>query len=196
MTKEKQTPIPLRHEHERDVTLVVREYYENHEPRTESPTFAATKRAGHKAGLRCAFTGQKTGVEYHHFYCEWAQAFGVDWAAVKAIALGQVTELPVLDPKTMRPDGSGETFPAEGSYIKRLCEQIAAAGFDWESFDPAVPETLIDGMPNMLVIHEQVHRAANHGVHMVPLPEWQFQCFPKKAGFIESPDEVPTQKKG
>lgn len=46
-------------EHLVHVTDVEFEYYPDHaEPRTESPTFRHTKAEGHKAGLRCAISGQ------------------------------------------------------------------------------------------------------------------------------------------
>src|ERR1700739_4318893 len=90
------------------------EYYPDHEPRTESPTFRHTKQAGHKAGLRCAISGQPD-PEYHHLWIEWADADAVSWDVVRGIAIGEITELPILDPITDQP--TGETYPASMSAV-------------------------------------------------------------------------------
>jgi hypothetical protein len=179
-----------KNEHEVRRTLVEDDYYPDHEPRTESGVFRATKAAGHKAGLRCAISGQPEGVEYHHVFLEWADAAAVDWALVKAIALGQVTQLPVLDLKTDEP--TGETFPAEQSLIWAICKLAALRGFDWQAFDPAKPEQFVDGMPNMLVLHERYHRASDHGIHAKTFPTWIFQAWPRVSGFVDTPDEVTS----
>ncbi len=90
-------------EHLVKVTDVEVEYYPDHAPRVESATFRHTKAEGHKAGLRCAISGQPN-PEYHHIFCEEADMAAVDWVAVKAIATGEITEIPVLDLVTDQPD--------------------------------------------------------------------------------------------
>lgn len=178
-------------EHAVRVTDVEIEYYPDHPPRTESATFRHTKAAGHKAGLRCAVSGQPS-PEYHHLWCEWADADAVDWVAVKAIALGEITEIPVLDAVTDQP--TGETFPAEQSAVWMICQIAALRGFDWEAFDPAKPETFIDSPQNMLPLSAKFHRSPTHGIHHRSFPTFVFQGYPRRAGFIFSPDEIPAKE--
>jgi hypothetical protein len=163
------------------------EYYPAHEPRAESETFRHTKEAGHEAALRCAISGQPA-PEYHHLWIEWADADAVDWTIVKAIATGEITEVPVLDPVTDQP--TGETFPAEQSAIWMICQLAAARGFDWQAFDPSKPETFIDSPHNMLPLSEKFHRSSTHGIHHRSFPTFVFQSYPRKAGFVFTPDEI------
>jgi len=174
-------------EHEKRDTLTEDVFYPAHPPRTESTTFKHTKAAGHKTRLPCAISGQVVGTEYHHLFCEWAFTGGVDWVKVKSIALGEVTVLPVLDLTTDQP--TDETFAAEHSLVWMLCKLAEARGFDWHAFDPAKPETFIDSMENMLVLHAKFHRHRDHGIHEMSFPEWIFQAFPRVAGFVFTPDE-------
>jgi hypothetical protein len=175
------------HEHLVKVTDVEMEYYPDHPPRTESATFRHTKAAGHKVGLRCAISGQPN-PEYHHIWCEEADMAAVDWVAVKAIATGEITEIPVLDPITDQP--TGETFPAEQSAVWMICKITEARGFDWHAFDPGKPETFVDSMQNMLPLAEKFHRSSTHGIHHRSLPTFVFQAYPRKAGFVFTPDEI------
>lgn len=178
------------HEHFVAETIVQGEYYPDHAaPRGETPTFRHTKAEGHKAGLRCAVSGQPA-PEYHHLFCEWADADAVDWVIVKAIAVGEITEIPVLDLATDQP--TGETFPVEQSLIWIVCKLTELRGFDWEAFDPAKPETFVDSMQNMLPLHPKFHRSPTHGVHHRPLPTFVFQGYPRKAGFVFTADELST----
>jgi len=176
------------HEHFVAETIVQGEYYPDHAaPRGETPTFRHTKAEGHKAGLRCAVSGQPA-PEYHHLFCEWADADAVDWTIVKAIAVGEITEIPVLDLVTDQP--TGETFLAEQSLIWIVCNLAALRGFDWKAFDPAKPETFVDSMQNMLPLHPKFHRSPTHGVHHRPWPTFVFQGYPRKAGFVFTADEL------
>lgn len=175
------------HEHLKQDTLIEQVFYPDHPPRTESATFLHTKRAGHAAKLPCAISGHAEGTEYHHFFVEWAFADAIDWAIVRGVALGQITRLPVLDPHTDQP--TDETFPAEQSLIYIITKLAAARGFDWEAFDPAKPELFVDSMANMLVLHSKFHRLQGHGIHGMSFPEWIFQAWPRKAGFVFTPDE-------
>jgi hypothetical protein len=175
-------------EHAVRVTDVEIEYYPDHaEPRSESSTFRHTKQLGHKAGLRCAISGQPS-PEYHHLFCEWADAEAVDWTIVRAIAIGEITEIPVLDPVTDQP--TGETFPAEESLIWLLCKLAELRGFDWRAFDPTKPETFVDAMQNMLPLSAKFHRSPTHGIHHRSWPTYVFQAFPRRVGFIFTPDEI------
>lgn len=180
-------------EHLVRVTEVELEYYPDHaEPRTESATFRHTKVEGHKAGLRCAISGQRS-PEYHHMFCEWADAEGVDWNATRAIAIGDITEIPVLDPITDQP--TGEFFPANESLIWLLCRLAELRGFDWQAFDPANHETFVDAMENMLPLSAKFHRSPTHGIHHRSWPTYVFQAFPRRAGFVFTPDELVKPSK-
>ncbi|KAA0089479.1 hypothetical protein CIW54_07930 [Paraburkholderia sp. T12-10] len=175
-------------EHLVRVTDVELEYYPDHaEPRTESATFRHTKQLGHKAGLRCAISGQPA-PEYHHLFCEWADAEAVDWTIVRAIAIGEITEIPVLDPLTDQP--TDDTFPAEQSFVWMLCKLAELRGFDWHAFDPAKPETFVDSMANMLPLVAKFHRSPTHGIHHRSFPTFVFQGYPRRAGFVFTPDEI------
>lgn len=175
------------HEHEKADRLTEDVFYPDHAVRAESPTFLHTKRAGHAAQLPCAISGHTDGTEYHHVFIEWAFADAVDWETVKGVATGQITRLPVLDLRTDQP--TGETYPAEHSLIYIIAKLAAARGFDWSAFDPAQPELFVDSMANMLVLHGKFHRLKDHGIHVMSFPEWAFQAWPRKAGFVFTPDE-------
>ena len=168
-------------------------YYPNHDDRTESVTFERTKRAGHKAGLRCAITGQAQDAEYHHVFCEWAFMNAVRWDVVKGIALGTVKELPVLNPYTWEP--TGEMAPVDGFLIYWIVLFFKWRGFDFNTFDPAKPETLVDSIQAMLVLHKHLHREENHGVHQITGPIFLLQAFPFVDGFVFSPDELAARHK-
>lgn len=179
-------------EHLMKETVVEVEYYPDHPPRTESATFRHTKAAGHKAGLRCSVSGQ-TNPEYHHLWCEWADADAVDWTVVRAIAIGEITEIPVLDEITDQP--TGETFPAEQSAILMICQIAGLRGFDWHAFDPAKPEAFIDSPQNMLPLSAKFHRSSTHGIHHRSFPTFVFQGYPRRAGFVFTPDEIVQKEK-
>lgn len=174
-------------EHEKGDTLTEDVFFPDHQPRTESSTFLRTKKAGHAAKLPCAISGHAEGTEYHHVFIEWAFADSVDWETVKGVAVGQITRLPVLDLHTDQP--TGETYPAEQSLIYIIAKLAEARGFDWSAFDPSKSEQFVDSMANMLVLHSKFHRLKNHGIHVMSFPEWAFQAWPRKAGFVFTPDE-------
>ncbi len=174
-------------EHEKADRLAEDVFYPDHSPRSESPTFQHTKKAGHAAKLPCSISGHVDGTEYHHVFIEWAFADAVDWATVKGVALGQITRLPVLDLHTDQP--TGETYPAEQSLIWIICKLAQLRGFDWQAFDPEKPELFVDSMANMLVLHSKFHRMKDHGIHVMSFPEWAFQAWPRKNGFVFTPDE-------
>ena len=181
----------VKNEHEDKRTLSEDVFYPGHEPRTESATFRETKRAGKKAGERCAVSGVAEGVEYHHVFVEWAFSDAIDWHAVKDIALGLVTRLPVLDLETDAP--TAQLYPVEQSLIYAIIQITRARGFDWAAFDPDQPGTFVDSPQNMLVLHEKFHRAKGHGMHMESLPIWSMQAFPRMPGFVYSPDELKAR---
>jgi hypothetical protein len=174
-------------EHEKRDGLTEDVYYPDHTQRTESPTFLETKRLGHHANLPCCISGRVDGAEYHHVFIEWAFADAVDWETVKGVALGKITELPVLDLHTDQP--TGETYQAIHSLIYTITQLAASRGFDWTAFDPSKPEQFVDSMANMLVLNAKFHRLKDHGIHVMSAPEWAFQAWPRKAGFIFTPDE-------
>lgn len=174
--------------HKDDRTLSEDIYYPDHPPRTESPTFRATKKAGHEQQIPCVISGQTEGVEYHHVFSEWAFSKGIDWSIVKGIGTGEITQLPVLDLDTDQP--TDKTFLAKDSLLWIICKLAEVRGFDWHAFDPAHPETFVDSMENMLVLHAKFHRHKDHGIHMMSLPVWLFQAMPRVPGFVFTPDEV------
>lgn len=178
-------------EHATKVSEVVLTYYPDHPPRTESPTFRHTKQAGHKAGLRCAISGQPA-PEYHHLMCEEADMLAACWRTVKGVGTGEIKELPVLDPITDQP--TDETFPVEQSLIWVFCKFAELRGFKWADFDPGKPETFVDCMANMLPLSAKFHRSSTHGIHHRDFPSWAFQAFPRVKGFIFSPDEIPAKE--
>ena len=175
-------------EHEKKDTLSEDVFYPDHDhPRSESPTFKKTKAAGHAQNLPCCISGHTEKTEYHHVFCEWAFSDAVDWKTVKGVATGEITRLPVLDPHTDLP--TGDTYPANLSLLYIIVQLVKARGFDWQTFDPDKPEAFIDSMANMLVLHEKYHRHKDHGIHAMSFPEWLFQAFPRRAGFVFTPDE-------
>jgi len=163
-------------------------FYPDHPPRHESVVFQHTKAEGHKRQLPCAISGQRAGTEYHHLFVEWAYSSAIDWPCVKAIATGEITELPVLDLVTDQP--TGETYPAKHSLVWMVCKLAELRGFDWHAFDPAKPEMFVDSMANMLVLQSKFHRGKHHGIHESTFPVWIFQAYPRVDGFVFSPDEV------
>lgn len=184
--------LPNEHEDHRSISEDV--FYPAHPPRSESHTFKATKATGHKLKLPCAISGHTEKTEYHHAAIEWAFSNAVDWHKVKAVALGEIKALPVLDLATDQP--TDDTFPVEHSLLFLICKFLEYRGFDWQAFDPDKPETLVDSMANMLVLHEKFHRGKNHGIHEQTLPVFIFQAFPRKDGFVYSPDELLALHKG
>lgn len=167
-------------------TLTVREYYPNHEPRTESATFRQTKSEGHRKGLRCAVTGQPH-PQYHHVFLEWADAEFVDWVLVKRIAIGDVQRMPVLDPDTLQP--TDETFPVEQHLIWFVVKLTEARGFDWHAFDPACPEQFVDSPQNMLPLSLKFHLRKDYGIHMVDGPHFMVWAWPLLPGAVVTPME-------
>lgn len=165
------------------------EFYPDHpNPRAESGTFRHMKHDEKALGTRCCISGQAIDVEYHHVFCEWAWSDAVDWHRVHGIALGIITHLPVLDLVTDQP--TNELYPVEQSLIWMVVQITKARGFDWVAFDPEKPETFVDAWANMLPLHKKFHRGVDHGAHEKTAPVWGFQMFPRKAGFVFSPDEM------
>lgn len=175
-------------EHEHTDTMSEDVFYPDHPPRTESATFRATKKAGHANRMPCAISGHTEGAEYHHLAIEWAFTGGVDWRVVKGVATGEIAQLPVLDLDTDQP--TGDTFAAKDSLLWALCKLAEVRGFDWRAFDPAKPETFVDSMQNMLVLHSKFHRHKNHGIHALTFPVFIFQAFPRVPGFVFAADEM------
>lgn len=192
--KDKSVSIPaIEGEHVDSRTLKEISFYRNHKnPRITTNIFTHTKKEGKAQHLPCMISGVQTELEYHHFFCEYSYADAVDWVLVKRVAIGEVTELPVLDLETDQPTGA--TFDARHSLLWLVCKLIALRGFDWHAFDPAKPETLIDSIYNMLVLNKKFHRGPYHGIHMMTFPVWVFQAFPRVPGFVFTPDEMPAQK--
>jgi hypothetical protein len=178
----------IAHEHEHRDQLSEDVFYPDHPPRTESATFRHTKASGHAAKLPCAVSGHTEGTEYHHIFCEWAYSGAVDWVTVKGVATGTITQLPVLDLDTDQPTGA--TYPAKDSLLWIVCKLAELRGFDWHAFDPTKPETFVDSMANMLVLHAKFHRHKNHGMHALTFPVWIFQAMPRVPGFVFAADEL------
>jgi len=88
---------------------------------------------------------------------------------VRAIATSALTVLSVLDLVTDQP--TGEIFAVEHSLVWMLCKPVKLKGFDWHAFDPPKPETFVDSLANMLVLHSKFHRHRNHGIYAISLPK-------------------------
>ncbi len=177
-------------EHEFKATIAEDVYYPDH-TRVTTPTFTHTKHAGKAAGDRCAISGQATGIEYHHMLCEDAFTDCIDWFTVRGVAVGEITQYPVLDPLTDLP--TGEMYDVKHTLLWMLLQVSIARGFDWSAFDPAKPETFVDSAANMLVIHEKFHRAKGYGIHHETWPIWAMQGWPRAPGYVYSPDELASR---
>lgn len=185
-SKRSRLPAPP-HEHEMKDTLRVTVFYPDHEaPRTESPTFRHMKAKAKREQRRCVITGQLDPQE-HHVFIEWADAGFVDWVTVKRIAIGDIKELPVLDPDTMEP--TGEMAPVEGFLIWMIIKLTEARGFDWHAFDPALPETFVDSEQNMLPLVMQFHIMKDKGIHMEDAPHWIVWGWPMLPDAVITPGE-------
>lgn len=163
-------------------------YTEDHAARADSPTFTHTKKLLH--GSRCAITGHTDTVEQHHLLLEWNEQFDVNWQEIKDIATGLIKEWPVRDPTTMEP--TGEMAPIEGFLIFKITKVWAALGVDWNGFDPAKPETVVDSVPNMLPLSKRFHTGED-GIHSHTLPFWILFAFPWKDGFVRTADELKAR---
>jgi hypothetical protein len=172
-------------EHEVKSTMTDDGFTEDHGARSDSPTFTHTKKLLH--GSRCCITGHAEQVEQHHATLEWSLQFGVNWPLVKDIALGEVKELPVLDPLTFEP--TGEMAPIEGFLIYKIVKFLEWMGFDWQAFDPEKPEMLVDSAMNMLAISKPFHTGPN-GVHRHSIPFWLFYAWPRLPGYVYTPAEL------
>ena len=162
-------------EHEVTETLKETVYYPDHPPRTESETFRKAKEEEAKEGLVCCMCGAPN-PELHHALVEWALSDDVDWAEVKAVALGQRAMVGKV--------------PMKQSMLYWLLQVVRLRGFHWEDFDPSQPETFVDSMAQMAPLCAEHHRAPERGIHMGPFPLWIFQAFPKKAGAHEFSQET------
>ena len=179
-------------EHELKATYSVDIFYINEpEPRTPSPTFQHMKRVADAAGTVCAISGQPN-PQYHHVFCEYAARDQVDWETVKGVALGTITQLPVLDLTTDQPI-KGKFFPANQSLLWKMCKWLEICwSMDWNTLDPADPVAFVDSIFNMLPLNERFHIRKDHGIHLMPFPEFLLQILPRKAGFVLTPDEELT----
>lgn len=176
-------------EHEFKATYSVDFFYINEpEPRTASPTFAKMKRKADSDGAVCAISGQPN-PQYHHIFCEYAARDQVNWQIVKGVALGKIDSLPVLDLKTDQPI-EGKFFPAKDSLLFKICKWAEICfGMDWNLFDPSNPESFVDSIHNMLPLNAKFHIEKDHGIHLMPFPEFLLQILPRIAGFVLTPDE-------
>jgi hypothetical protein len=182
-------------EHELKATYSVDLFYINEpEPRKPSPVFRAMKKTADRGGAVCAVSGQPK-PQYHHLMCEYAARDEIDWHIVKGVATGRITELPVLDLETHRPV-PGKYFNAQKSMVFYLCKWMEICfGMDWNAFDPNDPISFVDSIHNMLPLNAKFHIHKDHGMHLMPFPEWNLQCLPKKAGFyLMSDDQPETQQ--
>ncbi len=174
-------------EHELKETLSEDVYYPDHEARTESPTFRATKRDMDAAGMNvCAVCGDTDKVQWHHRFIEWAFANAVDWEWIKGVATNQID--------TMWSHTLQKVVPIPKLHL--IWDMIRLTpNFDWEAFDPAKPEQFVDSPANMWPLCELHHIAKTHGIHMESFPIWVVQSCLKK-GFVYSPDELRALHNG
>ncbi|WP_230951658.1 hypothetical protein [Burkholderia diffusa] len=122
--------------HEMRRTLAEDVFYHDHEPRIESPTFRASKRAMKVAGgYVCAVCGDNQAVESQHRFFEWAFSHALDWKWIRGVALKQIDTM--FSHKLQRIVPIPRQHPVWD--VIRLTQ-----GFDWEAFDPARPEAFVD----------------------------------------------------
>ena len=157
--------------------------------RTDSPTFTHMEREARKAGTLCCITGQPDpGVQYHHKYIEYSLAYMVDWHLVKKVAMGEVTEIPVLDLTTHQPI-PGKFRPVLGSKLWWMiqCARLVD-GYDWATFDPDKPETFVDSRANMDPLQERYH-IGDRGEHHHTGPFLGGYHWPRIPGVVYAPNE-------
>lgn len=172
--------------HETRRTLSEDVFYPDHEPRTESAIFRASKREMKaEGGYVCAICGDEEKVESHHRFFEWAYSHAVNFAWIRDVALNKTD--------VMHSHKLGRVVPIPKKHpvwdLIRLTQ-----GFDWEAFSPEHPETFVDSVWNQLPLCELHHRGKNHGRHEESDPVWNVQAF-LIPGFIYSPDELKALHK-
>lgn len=175
-------------EHEVKTTATDDGYVFDH-VRTDSPTFAKMERDARAAGTRCCLTGTTQDVQYHHCFLEYSLAYGVDWATVKGIAIGQITQLPVLDLATHQP--TVELAPVEAFKIWEIIQITKMRGYDWTQFDPDHPATFVDSRANMDPLNVRYH-IGDRGRHRHTGPYAAFYDWPRLPGVVYSPNEEPS----
>lgn len=65
--------------------------------------------------------------------------------------------------------------------------RIDHPNFDWSNFTS--PEDFVDSEYNMMVLCKTHHRMKDHGIHMMPYPNWIIQKYVKK-DFEYTPDKL------
>lgn len=177
-------------EHELKATYSVDLFYINEpEPRKPTLIFERMKQAADADGAVCAISGQPH-PQYHHLFCEYAARDQINWETVKGVALGTITQLPVLDLETDQPI-LGQFFDAKKSFLWKICKWAEICfDMDWQTFDSADPTSFVDSIHNMLPLHQKFHIRKDHGIHLMPFPEYLLQVLPRKADFVLMPDEV------
>lgn len=180
----------ITNEHELKATYSVDLFYINEpEPRKATPEFQHMKREADKTDTRCAISGQPH-PQYHHLFCEYAARDEIDWHFVKGIATGTIQQMPVRDLQTDAPI-PGMFFDAKDSLLFKLCKWLEICfDMDWHAFDPADPTSFVDSIHNMLPLNEKFHIRKNHGIHLMPFPEFLLQVLPKNGGFILTEDQI------
>ncbi|RQZ89872.1 hypothetical protein DF053_08480 [Burkholderia cepacia] len=167
--------------HETRRTLAEDVFYPDHEPRAESPTFRASKRAMKAAGgYVCAVCGDDQAVESHHRFFEWAFSHAIDWKWIREVAINKCDTMFSHKLRRIVP------IPLQHPIwdVIKLTQ-----GFDWEAFDPARPEAFVDSTYNQLLLCALHHRGKDHGRHEESDPVWSVQAF-LLPGFVYSPDEL------
>lgn len=182
-------------EHELKATYSVDLFYINEpEPRKPTAEFERMKREADAAGTVCAISGQPH-PQYHHVFCEYAARDQVDWRTVKGVALGTITQLPVTDLVTDEPI-PGQFFPANKSLLWMMTKWLEVCfGMDWNTFDPDNAVEFVDSIHNMLPLNAKFHIYKDHGIHLVPFPEYLLQVLPRIKGFVLTPDEEVANAK-
>lgn len=171
----------VKNEHEKRSTLIEDTFYPDHEPRTESALFRATKKNMKAEGIyQCAVCGDTENIESHHRFFEWAYQSAIDFAWIKAVALNQTDVMWSHKLQCIVP------IPKKHPVWDLI---KLAQGFDWDAFDPTTPESFVDSEFNQWPLCELHHRGHGHGRHEESDPIWNVQAYLVK-GFIYSPDEL------
>lgn len=145
-----ETQPPPSHQFRETDTRVV--HYVDHPERKETPLYRRTRHhLIHVLKLRCYICGDwseskkpSTSLESHHFFCEYAEMFDMDFAKFA---------------------NSAQTL-----YNPQTGEHLGSA-FDWNEVikDPSL---FVDSPQNMMVLCHVHHVDRTFGIHFCPYPLW------------------------
>jgi len=128
-------------------------HYPPHEPRKNSSLYNKTHKE--MKNIPC-FICNKSGIETHHYFIEWAAMNAIDWKKF------------------------GEASP----YLYNPQTGVNINQFDWTQVAHQ-PELFIDSHHNMITLCKEHHTSGRRGIHHVPYPDWILQKFSNGFVFLE-----------